>query len=671
MFFQVATTVGSKAGRAWSDRFLLRSEGDMEQPWKLNLAKIPAEEPAAPVRSAWFWIKQFVLFPLRLSGLFLILVVVPGTFSMWALPDVAERYKVDMNLLLLRILDEEGAGRPFRRLGYQKTIHAGLLDLRSQESSTSQGRPILRDEVVSVSKSRTAEGERYVVRYANGQTQTIVPTTPHTVVPPQELAAARQAVSRLFPPTDRKQWTDILNWGESLFVTSWVQRYDFKIAPRDRFPGPVGGTEDEQLWCVWQVLRSGGAPEEELFRLPELFREAFPEKEDRETALAWANTLHENLGNYFLFRQKDYASTNSNGKAVKTYASFKRVVPPDTQWSRLWLLQEYVGLSPAAQSAARQRWLGYFPENRAEQVLALGASWMEERQVKKEPLPNVPDVLPALCVVERLTGTDGTGQSCVNAMSKVYGAWVAGFAAQFTYPNDDLYYLIACGDNLALHPYFGEDRGDDTARFTGMLVGLLIVTGLVSLGSQTVIQWFLAPLVLRKNNRKLWRKHMEGRGEEPWYLRILGIVLLAGVGCLTAPFSISEMITIQISSPLQLFLGALIATACGGVLIGTLRRLSALFLVTFGVDIEETWADEILGIILGGMALYHFGNDVIAIALFALSDFLPVLVFMGIRRLLGRGHSAPPPAKQTPVRAATHTPALMVGRAWPFNDLGK
>jgi hypothetical protein len=632
---------------------------------------VPSEEPAAPARGAWFWIKQILLFPLRLGGLFLILVVVPGTFSMWVLPDVAERYKVDMNLLLLRILDEEGAGRPFRRLGYQKTIHAGLLDLRSEEPSSSQSKSILRDEVVSVGKNRTAESEAYVVRYANGQKQTLVLTTPHTVVPAQELAAARQAVSRLFSPADRRQWADILSWGESLFVTSWVQRYNFKLAPRDRFPGPIGGTEDEQLWCVWQVLRSGGAPEEELYRLPELFREAFPEKEDRETALAWANTLYENLGNYFLFRQKEYASPDSKGKVVSNYASFKRVLPPDTAWSRLWLLQQYVGLSPAAQTAARQRWLGYFPVNRTEQVLALGESLIEERRAKNEPLPNVPDVLPALCVVERLTGTDGSGRDCVNAMSKVFGAWVAGFAAQFTYPNDDLYYLIACGDNLALHPYFAEDKKDDSAHFTGMLTGLLIVTGLVSLGVQTVIQWFMAPLVLRKNNRKLWRKHLEGRGVEPWYLRILGIVLLAGVGCLTAPFSISEMITIQIGSPLHLFLGALIATACGGVLIGTLRRLSALFLVAFGVDIEETWADEILGIILGGMALYHFGNDLIAIALFALSDFLPGLVLMGIRRLLGRGHSTPPPAKQAPVRATTAAPALMVSRTWPFNDLGK
>jgi hypothetical protein len=149
----------------------------------------------------------------------------------------------------------------------------------------------------------------------------------------------------------------------------------------------------------------------------------------------------------------------------------------------------------------------------------------------------------------------------------------------------------------------------------------------------------------------------------------VGIVLLAGVGCLTAPFSISEMIAVQIGSTAQLFFGALIATACGGVLIGTLRRLSGLFLVAFGVDIEETWADEILGIILGGMVLYHFGNDFLAIALFALSDFLPGLLSMGIHRLFGRGHSAPSAANPAPRVIATPAPAQLVGRSWPFDDL--
>ena len=351
-----------------------------------------------------------------------------------------------------------------------------------------------------------------------------------------------------------------------------------------------------------------------------------------------------------------------------------RVLPPDTEWSRLWLLQQYVGLSPAAQTAARQRWFNFFPDNRREQVLSLGESLIEERRGKGEPLPNTPDVLPTLCVIERLTGTDGAGQTCDNAMSKLPVAETVHLVLQLAYPNDDLYYLLASGDRLHLFPIRTGDRGS-LSYYRTVVGAMLVLAFIAALGMQTAIQWFAAWLFLRKSTRPLWRKHLEGRGEEPWYLAVVGIVLSAAIGCLTAPFSLPELIAVQIHSPAQLFLGALLATACGGLLIGTFRRLSALFLVAFGVDIEETWADEILGIVLGGMALFHFGNDFLAIALFALSDFLPGLFYLGLRRLLGRGGHSAPAAKPAPLRVAPAAQALSTGlrgtRVWPFDDLGR
>lgn len=645
----------------------------MGQTWGSDPSSASLEQPATLLRRAGFWIKQLVLFPFRLLGLLLVFVLVIGGFSTWVIPDLAERHKVDMVLLVLRILDEEGAGRPFRRLGYQKTIHAGLLQLRS-DGSTDAGPYRLGDAVVAVNASRTPQGETYDVHYVNGQTQNLVPTTPHTTVAPEELAAARQAISRLFSPGDRKSWSEVPAWGESVFVTSWVQKFDLTVAPRDRFPGPVGGTEDEQLWCAWQVLRCGGAPEEDLFRLPELFRETFPEKQDQQAALAWANAVYERLEKYYQFRQRAYAEIESDRLITRAYAGFQRVLPPDTEWSRLWLLHQYVGLSPAARAAARQRWLGFFPQNRVEQVLAFGESLIEERRQKGEPLPNVPDVLPVLCVIERLTATDGAGQICDNVLGKMPALGMAHLALQFAYPNDDIYYLLASGDHLELFPIRTNERGN-AVYYISVPIALLIITWIAALGAQTAIQWFAAWLVLRKSTRPLWRKHLKGRGEEPWYLAVLGILLLAGVGCVTAPFSISEMIAVQIRSPLQLFLGALIATALGGLLIGSIRRLAALFLVACGVDIEETWADEILGIILGGLALYHFGNDFLAIGLFALSDFLPGLLFVGLRRLLRRREPTPPAATPAPVHAAPALPALPAGRAsgigWTFDDLGR
>jgi hypothetical protein len=632
------------------------------------------EEPAPKRYGIWFWIKQTVLFPFRLLGLMLVLGMLIGGVGMWVIPDLAERYKVDMLLLVFRILDEEGPGRPFRQLGYQDKIHAGLVDLRPGQKAPVPGDPPLppsndrlSDEVVNVTVPRTS-GDEAIIRYASGQTQKVSLTTPHTTVPAAELAAARKAINRLFPTRNRKLDPQVVSWGESLFVTSWVQKYNFKVAPRDRF-GPGGGTEDEQLWCAWQVLRCGGAPEEDLFHLPELFRATFPEKEDQKTALAWANTLYQRLDNAFRMRQKDYAIAHR--QTVGAYTSFQRVVPPDTEWSRLWLLQQYVGLSPAAREAARQRWLGFFPANKEEQVLALGASLAEERRGKKEALPNVPDVLPALCVIERLTGRDHDGQVCTEMLGKVFvdRNLLAG-TIQMAYPNDDLFYLLATGDKLELFPIQVSRRGEWIYYFV-ITIFLLVITGLATLGIQTAIQWFAARLFLRKSVRPLWEKHLEGRGEEPWYLAVVGVVLLAGVGTLTAPFSIAEIIAVQISSPYQLFIGALLATAFGGLLIATCRRLAALFLVACGVDIEETWADEILGIIFGALVLYHFGNDLIAITLFALSDFLPGLLFIGIHRLLHRRrHAAPVIAQPSPSPRVTPAipafPASSVGgRRWP------
>jgi hypothetical protein len=629
-----------------------RGEGDVGQPWLADLSPSSPQQTPHPLagrhdapRGAWFWIKQIGLFPFRLLGLFMFLGLLLGGLGMWVIPDLAAQRQVDMVLLVLRILDTEGPARPFRHLGYEEEIHAGLLDLRPDPATPPWAE--LRDEVVSVNKGGKAGGQGYLISYAGGKTQKLVPATPHTTVLPEELAAARRAVGRLFP--DREQYRQVLAWGESLFVTSWVQRYDFKKAPRDRFPGPAGGNEDEQVWCAWQALRSGGAPEEELFCLPELFRSAFPEPEDQKAALAWADTLYERLGGYYRQRQHDYA-TSPNTQAG-CYAGFKRVLPPDTPWSRLWLLQEYVGLSPAARAAARTRWLGYFPPGREEQVLALGTSLIEERRGKGEALPNVPDVLPALCVVQRLTGTDGDGQACADTLDRFLELKLLSCCVQLAYPNDDLFYLLAGGDRLELFPFRDRDRGEPS-YYIAMAIFLLVMTSLLSLGVQTAIQWGAARLVLRRSTLPLWKKHLEGRGNEPWYLGIVGVVLLAGVGCLTAPYSIAEIIAVQISSPAQLFFGAVMATACGGVLIAIFRRLAALFFVACGVDVEETWADEILGLILGGLALYHFGNDLLAIGLFALSDLLPGLVFLGIRRLLRRRSAAAP-------AGSTSTPASL------------
>lgn len=44
------------------------------------------------------------------------------------------------------------------------------------------------------------------------------------------------------------------------------------------------------------------------------------------------------------------------------------------------------------------------------------------------------------------------------------------------------------------------------------------------------------------------------------------------------------------------------------------------------MDIEKTWLDELLGILVGGVILSHFGSDLISLTLYALTDFFPLIV---------------------------------------------
>jgi hypothetical protein len=380
------------------------------------------------------------------------------------------------------------------------------------------------------------------------------------------------------------------------------------------------------------VLRSGGAPEEDLFRLPELFREAFPTPEQQQAALGWAATLYSRLQLHFHTRLEDYtaATDNPTGRLARleSYRHFESVLPPDTPWTRLWLLQQYVGLSPAARTAAREGWLGFFPESKHEQVLELGATLAEQRRARGDALPDAPEVLPVLCIIERLTGTDPDGPLCCAAIEQVPTRRLMLTVLQLAYPNDDIYYLLASGDPLSLYPFFEHNR-----YYYAFILVIIAIAFLMGLGVQTALRWIVVPLLLGKKTRPLWDKHQEGRGDEPWWLTVLCMLLLAGVGCLMAPWSLPELIQIQIGSPLNLFLGALMATAIGGTLISIVRRLCGLFLIFFGVDLESTWADEILGIVFGSFILYHFGNDFVSIAIFVASDFLPALLMLLFHRL--------------------------------------
>jgi hypothetical protein len=620
----------------------------------------PADEPAPKPSKAgpWAWVKRLVLFPFRLVGLICVAVLILGGPSMWTIPDVASRRGVDMSLLVLRVLDDDSPARPFRRLGYQDAIQPQLLDLQpsaSDKASASTAKSELKDEVAAVSSKRTTAGEVYTIRYASGKTQTITATTPHTTVPAEDLSAARRAIRRFYP-RQSKEWPEVLAWGEGLFVSSWVNRYDPEKAPRERFSGPAGGTEEEQLWCVWQVLRSGGAPAEDLSHLPELFANTFPDRKDQEAALTWAHTLYHRLNRAFVAR-KPYYETSKDAHSghegvLNAYRSLPGVLPPETRWTHLWLLQQYVGLSPAAQEAARLRWLKCLPESRQSQVLELGAKLLDERRSKGEALPNVPEVLPALCVIERLTGTDGHGQDTQEAVDSLPQLKLLVSALQFAYPNDDLFYVLAAGNRLDFYPSVHQDPADPAPYYLAVLMFVLAITGLASLGIKTAVGFVGNRVTRWTGNRELWDKSQNSRGKGCWWLSLLSLLLFSSIGYLLAPLRLPQAVLVQVGSKEELFFGALMATAMGGLLITACRRVLSLFLVTFGVDVTKTWADAVLGILFGGYILHHFGNDLVAIGLFALFDLTPGLVLAGRQRLRKR----PPEPRPTVMPSARTVP---------------
>jgi hypothetical protein len=89
------------------------------------------------------------------------------------------------------------------------------------------------------------------------------------------------------------------------------------------------------------------------------------------------------------------------------------------------------------------------------------------------------------------------------------------------------------------------------------------------------------------------------------------------------PVDLDTHTRIQVASFWELWAAGIFATATGGLLISCCGKLLAVLLTAFRVDIEKTWLDEVLGIVIGGALLWHFGNGWISIALFAFTDLAP------------------------------------------------
>jgi hypothetical protein len=649
-----------------SGRMPLFTERYLSDPPDLKIPVTPAEPPPAPTRrkprGILFWVKQGLLFPLRLIGLILLIVLIPGMVGMWQLPTVAEDNDLELALLAMRAIDQERSTRPFALLGYWKTTTPAMVDL-CPHPPVNYHLPLsmftanfYHLSAVSTSVERIRDGRyRYYTRYNHSDLETAEATTPHLTVPKTDLADARHAINRLFQ--DRQQQREVLEWGESLFWTEWLRQNPLSKVPKKLIPDPLGGTEEERFWLAWQVLRGDHAEaKEELFHLPELFQKAFPRAEDREAARKWAEDLYDRLERdltdyqgglreLLAFRNEHsnlkVEAWDENNPYESIHISFKRVLPPKTEWTYYWLVYRYAGLTPASRAAARSHWLGLFPRNCEADVLDLGNRLVEARRAAGEALPPVPETLPLVAVAERLVGTDPYGHRCRETLQNAFGSLqpMLKFTIMSIYPNDETFYLIASPDGLQMHPISGETQTNTLEVRLTRLAGSTSFPLMAALAFGTLLHWIVVPLLMPRRSRPLWEKHLEGRGQEPIWLWACSVLFFAAIGALLAPLGLPDTVGVQMDSYGTLFMGSLAATLVGGVLIGTFRRILAVVLIIVGVDVEATWLDEVLGILLGAFVLYHFGNDVLAIGVYALSDLAPGVIEM----LRHRNHHEPSP----------------------------
>src|SRR5262249_38344757 len=204
---------------------------------------------------------------------------------------------------------------------------------------------------------------------------------------------------------DEKSRELVQAWGQGLFNHWW---WHYAKGVRRRPDNPIiiepNGTPDEHMWFAWQRLSNGNQIKAgQLFDMIGLARRAYPREADFQAAMAWAKNWFTAQETYHQQYRK-FLNANGEKKLAETPGV---VVPPPTENMLCWLLYQFVGLDPASRKAAHDRWLIFFTLDKSAAVIAWGKKLEQERRQAGEPLPPTDDNVSLLCVVERLTGTDG------------------------------------------------------------------------------------------------------------------------------------------------------------------------------------------------------------------------------------------------------------------------
>jgi hypothetical protein len=573
--------------------------------------------------------------------LVILVAFVPGLVRMIDLASLAGREEIDATLLAGRVLNKEKAVRPLLYLGYRPWVQENLV--RISPENTVMGE-FLNLATLNATRTRTTNIDarqlpdgtfEHTITFSDGTSRIETSATPHLKVPLKEQIASANQLQRLLP----QEYQELLEWGESLFVSEWMLHHSLSSVPASVVPEPKTGTAEERAWVAWTALCgiNSEAPAE-LFRLRELFEASFPNEKDRTEALNWANTLYDRVTADFTsyqsrIRRAEQADADRGSQRTvaeqteSLFAACKRVLPPDSEWTRLWLLYRLVGLSESSRRAAYELLRSHLASDDDELILAYGEALAAERRAAGDPLPPVKEIVPLLCIIERLTWTDLHGVKCREAIAELTGddstsLTFLQFGIFSAFPNDEIIFLAASQDLLDIFP-FGIDEGVEGA--IERLISLSVCMLLAFAGISALLDWILIPVFLRKGtrSRQLWDDHQLSRGGTPLWQRLVSILVFGTFAALVVPVDLDTHTRIQVASFWELWAAGIFTTATGGLLISSCGRVIAVLLTALRVDIEEIWVDEILGIVTGGALLWHFGNGWATIALFASTDLAP------------------------------------------------
>jgi hypothetical protein len=585
--------------------------------------------------------------PVRLLGLVILVAFVPGLVGMIDLASLSRRQDIDPTLLAVRALNQEKAVRPLLYLGYRRPAQESLISVAPENTVMGEFLNLVtlnatRTQTTNIDSQQLADGTlQHTITFSDGKSRSETSATPHLKVPLNDQVAAADQLNQLLP----QQSHELLEWGESLFVTEWLLHHRLSSVPAAVVPEPKTGTANERAWLAWTALcGSNTEAPAELFRLRELFEASFPNEADRIEALSWANTFYDRVTADFTSYQSrvrreeqsdaDRGSQRTAGEQRESLlAACQRVLPPDSQWTRLWLLYRLVGLSESSRQAAYELLRSRLASDDDELILAYGEALAAERRAAGDPLPPVKEIVPLLCLIERLTWTDLHGVKCREAIAELTaddpGALsFLKFSILSAFPNDEIIFLAASQNLLDTFP-FGIDEGIEGA--IERLVSLSVCILLAFVGISTLLDWIVIPVIFRKGtrSRQLWDDH--SRGDAPLWHRFVSILVFGTFAAFVVPVDLDTHTRVQVASFWELWAAGIFATAIGGLLISTCGRVLAVLLTAFRVDIEKTWLDEILGIVAGGTLLWHFGNGWISIALFALTDLAPSVLPMIVK----------------------------------------